>query len=210
MGTGQPTLLRFFRTLFIVILLLAGIVRYIFFSEDGGISHPKPVALTVSKHSGAFNESLQKVLDAYYILTDAFAASDTAAINKNVAGLQTALSNFKVEELKKDSLIYLSVLDPLGNIKAETESILKDPSIEEKRGSLNILSDNLRNLLVTVKYDVSKVYWQECAEAFGEERPGNWLSKTADVKNPYPLKDNKECGAPKDTLNYMPVDSTKK
>ena len=206
----HPWILRFFRTLLIVALLLIGIVHYLFF-RDGSSGHfgPKPEPLSVSKHSSEFNESLQNVLNAFYNMTDAFAANDTDAIHKSAAVLKDAFENLKIDELKKDSTIYLTAIDPVNNAKAELESILQDPSTEEKRGSLNILSDNLRILLVVVKYDLAKVYWQECDQAFGEDIPGNWLSRSTDSKNPYPLKNNQPCGAPKDTLNYMEQDSTK-
>ncbi len=206
----QPWFFRFFRTLLIVALLLIGIVHYLFY-RDGSSGHfgPKPEPLSVSKHSSAFNESLQNVLNAYYDMTDAFAASDTVAIHKAATVLKDAFENFKIDELKQDSVIYLTVIDPVNNARAELKSILQDPSIEEKRGSLNILSDNLRNLLVVVKYDLAKVYWQECDQAFGEDRPGNWLSRYTESKNPYPLKNNQPCGTPRDTLNYMEKDSAK-
>src|SRR5574338_1155629 len=185
----QPVILRFFQTLLIIVLLLVGIIQYLFF-RDGSTGHfgPKPEPLPVSKHSSAFNESLQNVLNAYYDLTDAFAGSDTVAIHTAATALKDAFDNFKIDELKQDSTIYLTAVDPGNNAKAELESILVDPSIDEKRESLNILSDNLRNLLVVVKYDLAKVYWQECDRAFGEDKPGNWLSRSADSKNPYPLK----------------------
>ena len=206
----QSNPLRFIKAFIIVVLLFVGIFRFLFFNEGGNNNFSdKPVPLTVSKHSNTFNESLQKILDDYFNMTDAFANSDTISIKKYSLGLKQALDTFKLDDLKKDSLIYLSALEPVGNMKAEVESIISDPFIEEKRGSLNILSDNLRDLLVTVKYNLAKVYWQQCDEAFGDQ-PGNWLSRTAEVKNPYPLKDNKNCGAPKDTLNYTPVDSLKK
>jgi hypothetical protein len=206
----QPWFFRFSRTLLIVVLLLIGIIQYLFF-RDGTSRYfgPKTEPLTVSKHSSAFNESLQNVLNAYYDMTDAFAVSDTVAIHTTATKLKDAFENFNIEELKKDSTIYLTVIDPVNNAKVELESILQDPSIDEKRGSLNILSDNLRNLLVVVKYDLAKVYWQECDQAFGEDKPGNWLSRSADSKNPYSLKNNQPCGSVRDTLNYMAPDSTK-
>lgn len=201
-----------------IILLLTGAIRYLFFSGSGSNnSEPKPVPLTVSKHSDTFNQSVQTMLNAYYQMTEAFVNWDTAGINKYGTDLKTALDSFKADELQKDSAIYITVLDPLSNARIEAESILKDPSIAEKRGSLNLLSDNIRSLLVIVKYDQAKLYWQECPMAFGEERPGNWLSKTVDVRNPYlGIKDPKygsdmlECGGPKDTINFMIADTTKK
>src|SRR5204863_6192086 len=127
------------------------------------------------------------------------------------------LDSVQINELQKDTVIYLTALDPLANAKTEINSILADPSINEKRGSLNILSDNIRSLLVTVKYDQAKIYWQECPMAFGEEKPGNWLRKTMVVGIPYlGTKDQKlgdnmwECGGPKDTINFMMADTTRK
>jgi hypothetical protein len=65
--------------------------------------------------------------------------------------------------------------------------------------------------LTAVKYDRAELYWQECPMAFGEDRPGNWISKTKDVRNPYlgtkdPQYGNKmlNCGAPKYTIKFDP------
>lgn len=208
--SNQPLAIRFLRTLLIVTLLLVGTLHYLFFRNGkSGKSGPDPQPLSVSKQSAAFNESLLNVLNAYYDLTDAFASSDTSLIHKTATDLKSAFKNFQIEELKKDSTIYLTAIDPVNNAKSELESILLDPSIEEKRGSLNVLSDNLRNLLVVVKYGLSKIYWQECDQAFGEDKPGNWLSRSVESKNPYPLKNNQPCGVAIDTLNYMMPDSTK-
>ncbi|MCC7402382.1 MAG: DUF3347 domain-containing protein [Chitinophagaceae bacterium] len=206
----SPWIIRFISTFLVVTLLLTGIIRYVFFSNassGSGDSIPEP--LSVSKHSSDFNESLQNILNAYYNLAGAFASGDTSSIHTTAVALKNAFGNFKMEELKQDSTIYLTAIDPVSNSKAELESILIDPSMDEKRGSLNILSDNLRNLLVVVKYDLTKVYWMQCDQAFGEDKPGNWLSRSIDSKNPYSLKDGKPCGFPKDTLNYMQQEPVK-
>jgi hypothetical protein len=206
------------------LLLVIGLFRY-FFIDSGGSgsrsqhSGPPPVSLPVSKHSDAFNLSMGNMLNAYYKMTEGFVNWDTSIINTSCSEFKISLDSLKLDELKKDTTgIYESVLDPVANVKAELASILTDPSIAEKRGSLNILSDNLRNLLVIVKYDRAKLYWQECPMAFGEDRPGNWLSKTKEVRNPYlgtkdPQYGDKmlNCGGPKDTIKFdPPVESTKK
>ena len=194
-----------------IILLLAGLVRFFFFtgsSSSSSDSEPQPIS--VSSHSSAFNQSLSVVLDNYYAMSEGFVNWDTATVNRYANGLKVSLDSLKLEELQKDSLIYLSALDPINNAKAEIASIVADPSLAEKRGSLNVLSDNLRNLLVIVKYNQAKVYWQECPMAFGDDIPGNWLSASQAVRNPYlGTKDPKygnsmlECGGPKDTINFM-------
>jgi hypothetical protein len=209
-------------TLLAFLLLLTGLFRYFFIGSGGGGSHksgPPPVSLRVSKHSDAFNQSMGNILTAYYKMTEGFVNWDTSIINSSGNELRISLDSLKLEELRKDTTgIYESALDPLANAKAEVASILADPSIAEKRGSLNILSDNLRNLLVVVKYDRGKIFWQECPMAFGEDRPGNWLSQTIDVRNPYlgtkdPQYGDKmlNCGGPKDTIKFdPPVDTLKK
>jgi hypothetical protein len=194
---------------FAILLLIIGLLRFFVYPGGGGSNSngPKPVPLTVSKHSEAFNLSIENVLNAYYTMTDGFVKNDTAGINQSGNNLKNALDSFKVEDLKQDSLIYETALQPLQNIKSEIASIIADPSINEKKGSLNIFSNELFTLLSTVRYDLAKLYWQECATAFGEDKPGNWLSKTEQSANPYGQKD---CAEIKTNINFVPVDTTKK
>jgi Protein of unknown function (DUF3347) len=194
---------------FAISLLIIGLVRFFVYPGGGGSNNngPKPLPLTVSKHSEAFNLSIENVLNAYYTMTDGFVKDDTAAINQSGNNLKAALDSFKVEELKQDSLIYETALQPLQNIKSEIASVIADPFIAEKRGSLNILSNELFTLLSTVRYDLAKLYWQECSAAFGEDKPGNWLSKTEQSANPY---GQKGCAEIKTNLNFVPADTTKK
>jgi hypothetical protein len=193
-----------------IILLLTGLVRYFVLGSGGGGKNdkgPKPIPLAVSKHSEAFNSSFEKVLVTYYKLTEGFVANDTVAINKTGTELKAALDSFKIDELKADTLIYQTALQPYENAKAEAASIAIDPSLEEKKGSLNILSNELFSLLSTAKYDLAKLYWQECNKAFGEDKPGNWFSKTDKTENPY---GQKNCADIKTTLDFVPADTTKK
>jgi hypothetical protein len=211
-------------TFLAILLLLIGLFRYFFQPGIGGGSSknsgPPPVSLHVSKHSEAFNQSIGKILTAYYKMTEGFVNWDTSVINISGNELKTKLDSLNLDELKKDGTgIYESAVDPLANTKVELTSIIADPSISEKRGSLNIFSDNLRLLLTTVKYDRAVLYWQECPMAFGEDRPGNWLSETKEVRNPYlgtkdPQYGDKmlHCGAPKYSIKFDPpvVDSIKR
>jgi hypothetical protein len=95
------------------------------------------------------------------------------------------LEDIKLDELKKDSVIYLTALDPLSNAKANIASIIQEADLQKKREHLNNLSDNLRNLVLIVKYDKDIVYWQECPMAFNDEIPGYWLSRNKEIRNPY-------------------------
>lgn len=195
--------------LFAILLLLAGLIRYYVFPDNSsGSSGPKPPPLTVSKHSDSFNNSIETLLNIYSEMNNGFANSDTVVINRSGLALKTSLDSLQLEELKKDTTgIYESALDPIANAKAETESIIKDASLEEKRTSLNILSENIRLFLSIVQFDRSKIYWLECASAFGEDKPGNWLSKTEQSVNPYGQKD---CAEVKTKIDFVSRDTTKK
>jgi hypothetical protein len=207
---------KFFGILGILVLLLAGSLWFFYFRGKKSLpSGPRPVPLTVSKHSEVFNRSADSLLDAYYKMTEGFVNGDTVAINRYAAQLKWSLDSFKIEELEKDTILYETALDPLANAKTEALSILEDPSLDEKKGSLNILSDNLRNLLVIVKYDRAKIYWQECPVAFDDRNPGNWLSPGIEVQNPYLGNHSKydagakEYGGPKDTINFTMAETSK-
>ena len=206
---------KVFAILGILVLLFAAYIWYSFSKGKKRVKGPKPIALAVSKHSPAFNQSVQSVLDAYYNISEAFVKWDTVGIAKHGSELKMALDSLKVEELKVDTTgIYETALDPLANAKSEMANILSQPSIDTKRTAFNNLSENLRLLFIVVKYDQGKLYWQECPMAFGEDQPGYWLSKTDAVRNPYlgtshpKYKDGMlECGGPKDTINFMVSDT---
>ena len=202
----------------ILLLIVAGYLWYAFKGGKKGPKRPKPVALAVSKHSDAFNQSVQSLLDAYYNLSEAFVNWDTIAVKRYGNELKVSLDSLKVEELKVDTTgIYESVIDPLANARSESATISSDVSIDDKRVSFNRLSENLRLIFIIVKYDQGKLYWQECPMAFGEGQSGNWLSKTEVVRNPYlgnkhpKYKDGMlGCGESKDVINFMLPDSTGK
>jgi len=206
---------RVLSVLGILLLLFVGYIWFFYFrGRKARQKGPRPVALVVSKHSDLFNQSVSNIMTAYYDMAEGFVKWDSSSINKYALELKAALDSFKVDELQKDTVIYLTALDPLANAKAETAIILQSTTPEQRRVSFNNLSDNLRNLLVTVRYDREKIYWQECPMAFGEERAGNWLSKTDIVRNPYMGTSHPEykdemltCGGPKDTINFIIPDT---
>jgi hypothetical protein len=203
---------------FVVILaVFAGLYFFVFRKKSSGDDLPKDRPVAVSTHSAAFNTSLQQLMDAYYNMSEGFVNWDTTIISQYSAVFKTAADSLKMDELKKDTVIYETAVAPWETIKSEINSIIQDPDLGEKRGSLNIISQSLYDLLRVVKYDQSKIYFQECPMAFGDDKPGNWISATAAVRNPYlgtqdpKYKDKMlTCGGPKDSLDFMPADSTKK
>jgi hypothetical protein len=174
---------------------------------------PEPAAMTVSRHSDAFNQSVNKMLDAYYRLTEAFVNWDTAAVNKSADELRILVDSLKLDEMKKDSAIYPTVESYWNTVKTEVAGLRADEEIYEKRESLNFLSQQLFDLLRTIKYDAANVYYQECPMALNNyESSAFWLSTSGeddDRRNPYlGLHDPKYgkamliCGATRDSLHF--------
>jgi hypothetical protein len=197
------------KVLLIYVVLIAGILTWYYGvgKEKGIFGGSKGKALKVSKHSLQFNQSMEDIMAGYYKMTGDFVNEDTLAINKTAGKLKTALDSLKIEELKKDSSIYQTAFLFWDNTKTEISGMMTDPSLQAKRESLNLFSNELFTLLLTIRYDLSKLYWQECSSAFGDDTAGNWISEGEQSKNPYVKKD---CATVKKVIDFMPADSTKK
>ncbi|MBS1576853.1 MAG: DUF3347 domain-containing protein [Bacteroidetes bacterium] len=202
--------------LLIAALLIIGAWFLFFRSKPEVDNGPIQQPLTVSKHTDMFNQSANKMLASYYDLTEAFVNWDSAAVNNRSSELKAAIDSLKLSELQRDTIIYETAVGIRDNVKSEMEGLINDKSLEEKRLAFNSLTQYVYDLLRTVRYDQSKIYFQECPMAFGDDHPGNWLSKSVDVRNPYlgtqhpKYKDKMlNCGGPRDTLNFMVADTTK-
>lgn len=171
---------------------------------------PKPEALAVSKHSDPFNAGIASALSDYARLTEQFINWDSAGVNATAQTLVKDFENLKLDELKKDSSgIYETAQTFADNAKGELQTIAAEKGIRPQREAFNNLTDNLRQLLNTVKYDREKLYLQECPMAFDDTKPGQWLSKTEEIRNPYlglhhPTygKGMMSCGETKQTINH--------
>jgi predicted oxidoreductase (fatty acid repression mutant protein) len=177
--------------------------------KTGNTGEQKAAAAVVSKHSEAFNQSVENFMNAYYTMIEGFVNWDTAIVRKESASFKVALDSFKVDELKTDSLIYTDAKRIWNAVKAETAAIVEDNELSEQRGSLNILSQALYDLLNKVQYDKAKVYYQECPMAFNDVEKGNWLSPKSAIRNPYLGTSHPKyhsgmlkCGGTKDSVNF--------
>lgn len=208
------------RVLAVLLLLILGFAGYIWFTYfKGGKKKPRgpePVPLQVSKHSDAFNISVQQALTAYYGIAEGLVNWDASAVKSQGELLKLALDSLQIEELKQDTTgIYESVLDPLHLSQDALQGLLQSSNLEQARHAFNSLSENLRLLFIIVKYDREKIYWNECPMAFGEDRPAYWLSKAEAIRNPYlglqhpEYKDKMlDCGTNKETIDFTVPDTT--
>src|SRR5688572_17768367 len=159
---------RFLVILLVLLVAVFAAWKFDVFEKKKKPSGPKPEPIAVSSHSDAFNQSMQKMMNAYYAMTEAFVNWDTAAVNKTTADLKIALDSLKLQEMEKDSAIYPTVQSQWEAIKTEIAGLIADESLSEKRASLNMLSQQIFDLLRIVRYDAAKVYYQECPMALND------------------------------------------
>jgi hypothetical protein len=198
----------------LLIVILIGIIAWKFiFPKKDTDQTPKPQGLVVSKHTDSFNQSMMAAMESYYKLTESFVNWDTVNINSSLAQFKIAVDSIHIQEMQKDSAIYPTVQGQWESIKAELIGMQADTGIYAKRESLNMLSQQLFDLLRIVKYDASKVFYQECPMALNNyESSAFWLSTESDNKkrrNPYlGLYDPKygramlTCGSTRDSINF--------
>ncbi|OLY92678.1 Protein of unknown function [Cnuella takakiae] len=195
----------------LVVLALAGVAAWYFWETK-----PKPdnevAALSqplASKHSLAFNQSVDSVLNAYYALSDALVNWDSAKAQIHTTQLKDRLAHFPLSELKGDEALQQTARPLLAQVQQGTTSMEAAAGLEAKRRAFHTLSQNLYNLLRTVRYDAATIYLQECPMAFNDDGTGNWLSQTAAIRNPYLGTQHPkyksgmlECGETKDSIDF--------
>jgi hypothetical protein len=152
------------------------------------------------------------MMDGYFQLTESFVVWDSAAVNKNSEKFKAALDSLKLDDVKKDTVIYETAIVSINNAKAEMAGMLKETTLRAKKEGLNVLSQQIRDLLITVQYNQQKIYWEECPMAFDGTTPANWLGVSLPRRNPYlgtsdPAYGNKmlHCGETKDSINYAAI-----
>lgn len=162
----------------------------------------------VSKHSDGFNSAVQSAMDSYHSLTEAFVNWDSTAVVSRSNELQVKLNDIKLGEFQPQ--IKATASNALNLAKKDLETMKGEKYIVQERHSLNALTHNLYHFLSTVRYDVKKVYLQECPMAFNDSIAGNWLSEVDSIRNPYMGLHHPHygkamiaCGSTKSTLNFV-------
>ena len=161
----------------------------------------KDEPLTQSKNSELFNTQFDRFLNSYFHLKDALVlTNDTMAI-ASAQLLKTNADSLKLDELKADKSIIEMAKGYQESISAEAAALQGEKDIEGKRKSFQVISDNLYDLVRTVRFDKQKLYHQFCPMAFNDQG-AYWLSPNSDIKNPYFGKKMLTCGEVKDSVDF--------
>src|SRR5687768_12152339 len=95
----------------IIVLVIAIAVWFVVFrKKSGGDDSPKPKPVATSKHSDSLNHSFRAMIGDYYALVEGFVNWDSSVISSSGNSLKSSLAAININELKKDSTIYLTAL----------------------------------------------------------------------------------------------------
>lgn len=193
------------KKLLLAVVVLA-VVAFAAFKIWGGNSNKpareKQKALS-AEMSGAFNESFDKLLTAYFAVKDALVASDTAKASAAAKELANAADNLKLEEIQGDSTgaIKLTAKDYAGTISGSAMALAGEKDLAGKRTEFKMIAESVWTIFRTVKYKGKKLYWQYCPMAFNDQG-AYWVSQENIIRNPYFGSEMLECGTVEDSLDY--------
>jgi hypothetical protein len=156
--------------------------------------------LTKSANSEAFNQSFGQLMKMYYELKEDF-IYENDKISTHATSLMAATDSLKLAELKGDSMIISTAKMYAEGISSEIKGLQGEKTLEGKRKSFQMISDQLYDLVRTVRYDRSVIYHDYCPMAFNDQG-ANWLSNTRDIRNPYIPKKMINCGEVKDSIDF--------
>ena len=198
------------RVVFLLVLLLAVFAVYWFkFRKTEHGPDVKAESIAVKKHSPAFNESIDNMVDAYLDIKDAFVDADTTLAKQHTREFISLIDSVKIDELKNDKeAIVETAKSNLADIKANAVSLLSQTDITEMRQDFRMVTEMMYpSFFKTINYEGRNLYLQNCPMAFGEDKAANWISNSAEVVNPYLGKKHPEykatmlhCGEVKDTI----------
>lgn len=200
------------KLLLFLLFIAAGVgVWYFFLKKDEKPAAPKQQPVAVSRYSSGFDSSIAKLLNHYYSLSESLVKWDSAGARTNATAFMDDLLVTSFDEVKKDSVIFQTAQTYLASIPQDLQTIQQSPDLTGKRRAYQTLTQNLYDLLRTIRYNHTKVYLHECPMAFNDTETAHWLSNTGSDKerrNPYlglyhPTykKGMLTCGETKDSLN---------
>jgi hypothetical protein len=163
----------------IPVLILLG---YFANSCAGGSEPPSGnTEARVEKPASPASSGGRVLLAAYLGLRDALVDADTLMADRSAASLRRI-----ADSLTRDTLYSAAETSrSLGNIMAESEGLIGETGLEQRRRSFVMVGEALRDFLALSGYDATPVYVQTCPMAFKDSEKASWLSDSRDILNPY-------------------------
>ena len=171
-------------------------------AEQESVASLNGEAERVSVITDATSQTVQQVLQSYYTLKDALVASDSVKAVLQSKELAQKTDSINLSSLQqKDEALYAAVKELPLTIKQAAIALGETKGLEAQRAIFETISDNLYELIKTIKPTGIATYHQYCPMAF-EDKGAYWLSDTSHIQNPYFGKKMLICGEVTDSLYY--------
>ncbi len=193
----------------VVILAAFSTYWYMLKTKQPPTKNAKVAPITLKKHSDVFNNTINSVVTNYLGIKDAFTEDNIALVKQKTNDFIASLGNIDTAELKKDkALVFETVVTSILDIRSNAESLYKQTDITEMRKDFSNLTDMMYpTFFKAISYEGPKLYLENCPMAFNDDQPGNWISNSEKIVNPYLGKNHPKykgaminCGEIKDSI----------
>ena len=196
--------------LLIIIFALAGLLAYKLFShKEEPVAIKKDQPLTIGKNSGPFNTAFAAMMGDYYGVKDALVEWDSVKAGQQAQALLMKVDSLPFKDMKADSSVILTAQTIASGVSNETKGFIGETTIDQKRREFAMITEQLYNLIRTVRYDGEIIYYDKCPMAFNDSEEAYWLTDNSKILNPYlgnkhPKYKQKMlgCGEITDSLNF--------
>src|SRR6185312_560106 len=172
--------------LLVIVFIAAGFLAYKLLSEKPvQPAPPKDEALRISKNPETFNVAFDSLLSQYFAVRDALVNWDTLTADRAAYGLAAKADSLPIRQIKADTGIILTARSLAASLSGDAKGFPGSAGYEGRRQTFNMLTDELYNLLRTVRYDKETIYHMRCPMAFKDSIEGLWLSDNVQIMNPY-------------------------
>ena len=192
-------------------IIFGGLAIYFLFfnKKKNNVDDPKQQSIVLKKHSDAFNNSTDSVVNAYLDIKNAFVNADTAGAKAAARNFIVLIDRLPIDELKKDNAtIFETVQSNIADIKSNATSLLNQTNITEMRKDFSMVTEMMYpSFFTAINYEGPKLYLANCPMAFSDSISANWISNSAEIVNPYMGKNHPTyhagmlaCGSVKDSI----------
>lgn len=174
------------------IVFLVGLL-WLLSKDSKNLPSTAPNSVRIVRHDASFNSSVDKIMNAYFIMHNAFVEADTILIKKSMPELLKALDGFSAQDVAKENKsITETVAQQVRDIRLNAASIGNQTDITEMRQDFRMVNESLYPFLKSIGYEGNTLYLQHCPMAFGENTGADWISNSVKIVNPYLGKNHPE------------------
>ena len=146
---------------------------------------PKDQPLAIARNTTAFNQAFGVLLNDYFAVRDALVDWDTLKADQAAYALAGKADSLPVSLIKADTGIVLTAKSLAASLSGDAKGFVGEAGIEGRRHSLDLMTEELYNLVRTIRFDGETIYHMKCPMAFSDTIPAYWLSDKPVIANPY-------------------------